>query len=45
MQERKLDVSPLVTVVKVKKGTPTVIEYEGRRYILEHKDQYQYRGR
>lgn len=31
---------PLVTVKKVKKGTPTVIEYEGRRYILEHKDQY-----
>lgn len=43
MQERKLDASSLVTVKKVKKGTPTVIEYEGRRYILEHKDQY--RGR
>lgn len=29
-----------VTIIKVKKGTPTVIEYEGRRYILEGKDQY-----
>ena len=29
-----------VTIIKVKKGTPTVIEYEGRRYILVHPDQY-----
>ena len=36
---------PIVTVTKVKKNTPTVVEMSGRRYILEHKDQYQYRGR
>ena len=30
---------PTVTVVKVKKDVPTVVEMSGRRYILEHKDQ------
>ena len=31
---------PIVTVTKVKGNTPTVVEMSGRRYILEHKDQY-----
>lgn len=31
---------PIVTVTKVKKNIPTVVEMSGRRYILEHKDQY-----
>ena len=31
---------PVVTVTKVKKNIPTVVEMSGRRYILEHKDQY-----
>lgn len=31
---------PVVTVKKVKKSTPTVVEMSGRRYTLEHKDQY-----
>lgn len=31
---------PIVTIAKVKKNTPTVVEMSGRRYVLEHKDQY-----
>ena len=31
---------PTVTVNKVKKDIPTVIEISGRQYILVHKDQY-----
>ena len=31
---------PIVTITKVKKDIPTVIEMRGRRYMLEHKDQY-----
>jgi len=27
---------PIVTVVKAKKGKPTVIEVSGLRYILDH---------
>ena len=31
---------PVVTVTKVKGSIPTVVEMSGRRYVLEHKDQY-----
>lgn len=31
---------PVVTVTKVKKDVPTVVEMSGRRYVLEHADQY-----
>ena len=30
---------PIVTIVKVKKDTPTVIMVSGKRYVLEHRDQ------
>lgn len=29
-----------VTIQKVKKGNATVIEIDGQRYILDHKDSY-----
>lgn len=31
---------PVATVVKVKKHVPTVLKVSGRRYVLEHKDQW-----
>ena len=31
---------PIVRIAKVKKDTPTVIMVSGRRYVLEHKDQF-----
>ena len=31
---------PIVRVAKVKKDIPTVIMVSGRRYVLEHKDQF-----
>ena len=31
---------PIVTILKVKKGLPTVIKVSGQEYILRHKDQY-----
>lgn len=31
---------PVVRVKKVKRDVPTVVEFSGRRYILEHKDQH-----
>ena len=31
---------PIVHIKKVKKGVPTILKVSGRRYILEHKDQY-----
>ena len=31
---------PIVTVAKVKKDVPTVVEMSGRRYVLEHKDNF-----
>lgn len=31
---------PVVTIKKVKKGIPTVVEFSGRKYILEHTDQF-----
>ena len=31
---------PIVRVAKVKKDIPTVVEMSGRRYVLEHKDQF-----
>lgn len=41
---RKFEVSdryrPIVTIKKVKKEVPTVIEVSGRRYVLEHADTF-----
>ena len=34
---------PVVTVTKVKGNTPTVVEMSGRRYVLEHQDQFKKR--
>lgn len=31
---------PIVHIKKVKKGLPTVLKVSGRRYVLEHKDQF-----
>ena len=31
---------PIVTIKKIKKDVPTVIEVSGRRYVLEHVDNY-----
>jgi hypothetical protein len=31
---------PIVTVLKVKKDVPSVIQVSGRTYILQHEDQY-----
>ena len=31
---------PIVHVQKVKKDVPTVIKVSGRRYVLDHKDQF-----
>ena len=31
---------PTVTITKVKKDVPTVIEMSGRRYMLVHENQY-----
>lgn len=28
-------------ILKVKKGTPTVVRINGQDYVLRHKDQYQ----
>ena len=35
---------PVVTVAKVKGNTPTVVEMSGRRYVLEHADQFKRGG-
>ena len=35
---------PVVKVTKVKKEVPTVIEMSGRRYVLEHADQFKRGG-
>lgn len=35
---------PVVTVTKVKKDVPTVVEMSGRQYILVHKDQFKREG-
>ena len=35
---------PVVTVKKVKNELPTVVEIRGRKYILEHVDQYKRQG-
>ena len=34
---------PIVHILKVKKGKPTVIKVSGEEYVLRHKDQF--RGR
>ena len=34
---------PVVTVTKVKGNTPTVVEMSGRRYVLEHVNQFKKR--
>ncbi len=48
MTQRKFEKNdkyrPVVTVTKVKKDVPTVIEMSGRRYVLEHSDQYKRSG-
>lgn len=31
---------PIVTINKMKKGKPTVLQISGRRYVLDHKDQF-----
>lgn len=31
---------PIVTVDKIKKEIPTVIIVSGRRYVMDHKDQW-----
>jgi len=31
---------PRVHILKVKKGVPTVLKISGKRYVLEHKDQF-----
>jgi len=31
---------PIVRIKRVKKDIPTVVEMSGRRYVLEHKDQF-----
>ena len=31
---------PIVTIKKIKKEVPTVIEVSGRRYVLEHVDNF-----
>jgi hypothetical protein len=36
---------PVVTVLKVKKGVPTVIRVSGREYILRTPDQFNMQGR
>ena len=42
MKERKAGDTyrPIVHIKKVKKGVPTILQVSGRRYILEHKDQF-----
>lgn len=42
MKERKVGdkYRPIVHVKKVKNNVPTVLQISGRRYILEHKDQF-----
>jgi hypothetical protein len=30
----------MVKIIKEKKGVPTVIEYDGKKYILQHENQY-----
>lgn len=34
---------PVVTVTKVKGNTPTVVEVSGRRYVMEHVNQFKKR--
>lgn len=36
---------PVVKVTKVKKDIPTVVEMTGRRYVLEHKDNFKGSGK
>lgn len=31
---------PIVHILKTKKGTPTVIQVSGERYVRQHPDQY-----
>lgn len=30
----------MIKVIKEKNGIPTVIEFNGKRYILDHQDRY-----
>ena len=31
---------PIVHIKKVKKGVPTILQVSGKRYVLEHKNQF-----
>lgn len=44
MKQRGDKYRPVVTILKMKKGVPTVIKVSGRTYILRHEDQYKHRG-
>ena len=41
-RERKIGdkYRPIVHIKKVKNNVPTVLQISGRRYVLEHKDQF-----
>lgn len=45
MKQKSDRYRPIVTILKVKKGLPTVIKVSGQEYILRHKDQYQGGGK
>lgn len=36
---------PVVTVAKQKKGIPTVVEMSGRKYTLQHENQFKRGGK
>lgn len=38
MRTKGTQYRPRVTILKTKKGVPTVIWVSGRRYVMEHKD-------
>ena len=40
MTEKGDTIERKIIVDKVKKGVPTVLIIEGKRYVLEHKNQY-----
>ncbi len=36
--------TPTVSIIKIKNNKPTVIEYDGNRYTLQHPDQFKRGG-
>ena len=36
---------PIVTILKTKKGIPTVIKVSGHQYVLQHPNQYKRGGK